>query len=90
VDILEALAGETPAQASGKCKIGRWLDEAVADHPNRDALVAAIETRKPRGEKAPKGYLPIENALQALRRLRLDVSDKTLATHRRRACRCFL
>jgi hypothetical protein len=90
LNIKEALAGQTSVRASGKCKIGRWLDEEVGDNPHRDALVVAIETRKPRGESPPEGYLPLEAALAVLHALRLDVSDKTLATHRRRACRCFL
>jgi hypothetical protein len=91
VDILEALAGEAPPRASGKCKLGRWLDEVVADHPNRADLVTAIETRKPEGRgEPPEGYSPLENVLLAIRRLGLDISDRTLATHRRRACRCFL
>ena len=89
MDILEALAGQSPARASGKCKIGRWLDEEVADHPDRGVLVAAIETRRPRSGKPPEGYLPVENAIQAVWRLGLEVSDKTFAEHRRRTCRCF-
>jgi hypothetical protein len=89
LNIKEALAGQSSGQASGKCKIGRWLDEEVADHPDRDKLVAAIELRRPRHGSLPEGYLPVENALQVLRRLEFDVSDKTLKEHRGRVCRCF-
>ena len=88
MDILEALAGEAPPQSAGKCKLGRWLDEEVADDPNRDALVRALMERN----RKVRGYLPIPKIGRVIRRLgrdAFDVSDRTVSEHRRRSCRCF-
>jgi len=85
VDILEALADQAPAQSSGKCKIGRWLDEEVVDHPHGAALVGTLMER----DKKAEGYRTIPMTGRVIRRLGLDVCDRNVAEHRRLTCKCF-
>jgi small ligand-binding sensory domain FIST len=85
VDILEALADQAPGQASGKCKIGRWLDESIAGHPHGDQLIGTLMGR----DKKAEGYRTIPAVGRVIRRLGLDVCDRTVAEHRRLTCKCF-
>lgn len=77
-DILAALADTTPTTGDHRCKVGRWLDNIPTSEPGRDELVAAFE--------APGRTL---NQLAAIAvRLGYPISNKSIAEHRTRVCRC--
>lgn len=84
-DILEALAGEARPQTSGKCKLARWLDDIPAERPGRTELVDSVLN----SDSKVDGYRTIPQIGRVIRRLGLDISDKTVGEHRRRSCRCF-
>lgn len=92
IDIEAALADRAPAVATGKCKVQRWLDEIPPAAPSLSRLVKTIETpckKSDPGRYDPEHYVTVPETLKVLRRLKFEVSDRTLREHRNQECRCF-
>lgn len=84
LDIEAALVDEAPA-ATGRCKVGRWLDSIDSQSPGFSRLVAAVEV----ADSRTPGYMTGDRAMRLLRRLDFDVSNKVFYDHRSGTrCRC--
>lgn len=85
LDIVAALdAAPSTGRYGAACKIQRWLDTIPEDAPGKPALVAAFTTEDERSHH----YRTYDQLLAVASRLGLPTSDKTIAAHRKRTCRC--
>lgn len=86
MDILEALAEETPApSALGKCKIQRWLDGLDDDRPGRGLLIATVETPF---DPKDRDTRTLQQVARVLNRLGLSTTYLAVGNHRARRCKC--
>jgi hypothetical protein len=84
VDFLDALSNDTPQRSRGKCKLQRWLDNEASEIAGRDEFLAALTNR----DRESDDYRTNPNLLRVVLRMGLDISEKTLAEHRRGDCKC--
>jgi hypothetical protein len=84
VDFLAALSDEAPPRSRDKCKLQRWLDNEARDYAGRDEFIAALSNR----DRKSEDYRTNAKLLRVIKRMGLDISDRTLAEHRRLDCKC--
>jgi hypothetical protein len=84
VDFLAALSDEAPPRSQEKCKLQRWLDNEARDAIGRDEFIAALSERNQKADD----YRTNPRLRRVLKRMGLDISEKTLAEHRRGDCKC--
>lgn len=84
LDIEAALTAAPPSTVGDRCKIQRWLDSIPEDAPGKTALEAAFNTEDVRSPH----YRSYDQLLAIAARLGCSTSDKTVAAHRKRMCRC--
>lgn len=84
MDIEAALAGprETGVRS---CRLGRWLAEIPADAPGR----AQLELMLSEPNQNSPHWRTLEEIDLVLRRLDFYTSNKTVANHRNKLCRCY-
>lgn len=85
MDILEALADETPPSGRRTCKIGRWLDTIPPDIDGYEKLVAAINV----ADVTNPDYRTLQQATRIASKLGLSTVYTTIGNHRAGRCRCF-
>jgi hypothetical protein len=84
VDFLAALSDEAPSRSRGKCKLQRWLDNEALNANGRDEFLAAMANRDLKSDD----YRTNPKLLKVVVSMGLDISEKTLAEHRRNDCKC--
>ena len=87
LDISAALSGrDDPRPSKEMCRLGRWLRAIPEDTPRRTELIEILTTP----DQASPSWRSLEELDAVLRKLGFYTSNKTIANHRMKRCRCFL
>lgn len=86
MDIEQAIQAVTLGVPTGdQCRLGRWLADIPEGTAGKETLNAiCLETNQ-----GSPHWRTLEEIDAILRRLGLTTSNKTVANHRMRRCRCF-
>ena len=85
MNIEEAIQAGTQAAGESSCRLGRWLNDIPTDTPGRGQLLAIVEE----ANRYSPHWRTLEQIDAILRRLGFTTSNKTVANHRNKVCRCF-
>lgn len=85
MNIEEAIQAGTQAAPESRCRLGKWIDEIPHETAGLVVLEAILET----ADRNSPYWRTLEQIDGILRRLGCTTSNKTVANHRNRVCRCF-
>ena len=85
MNIEEAIQAGTQAVSGSSCRLGRWVEQIPPETPGVSVLARILVTTN----RDDPHWRTLEQIDAILRRLGLTVSNKTVANHRNKVCRCF-